>query len=203
MNKHKRKLALFLVLALLIGLCGCGKPVSNDGQTEAPSQSSEQLENNTSSESESDSSQDSEAEEDSQAESTESDSQTPDTQQPNTQTPENNNSQQSGGSGSTSNVPQTEDEKLAAKFWQYFGAYRGYIGEEKSQVACKAMVAMVKNIMSQYSTEFEREKAVHDYILAIAEYDHASLTTGLTREGQTPYGVLIEKKAVCGGSEVF
>ena len=63
----------------------------------------------------------------------------------------------------------------------------------------KAMVELVYGIMQTYKTDFERERALYEAICLTCRYDYDSLETGLTSAGQTPYGVLIERKAVCGG----
>lgn len=206
MRTYKRKLAALLICILLLSLYGCGKGADINTQQPAQSQVTDQSENALTS-------QTTESEEDSQTETLESETQTTETQTTETQTPEvdktpeNGSGQQSkpdtgtkpNTNGSTDYVPPTGDEQLAATFFECLGKYRSYIGEEKSRIACDAAIKLVKDIMGKYTSEIDREIALHDYILNICDYDTASLSTGLTREGQTIYGVLIEKKAVCGG----
>ena len=201
MRTYKRKLAALLICILLLSLYGCGKGADINTQQPAQSQVTDQSENALTS-------QTTESEEDSQTETLESETQTTETQTPEVdKTPENGSGQQSkpdtgtkpNTNGSTDYVPPTGDEQLAATFFECLGKYRSYIGEEKSRIACDAAIKLVKDIMGKYTSEIDREIALHDYILNICDYDTASLSTGLTREGQTIYGVLIEKKAVCGG----
>ena len=86
---------------------------------------------------------------------------------------------------------------MEAIFWDEFGWTT--FSKAKNDAMVKAMVEMVYNIMQNNKTDFERERALYEAICLSCSYDHESLTTGLTSEGQTPYGVLIEHKAVCGG----
>lgn len=91
----------------------------------------------------------------------------------------------------------SEKAKLEEIFWREYG-WATYCAEKNDKMAA-AMVEMVSEIMNTYATDFEREKALYEKICLTCSYDHESLETGLTSEGQTPYGVLIERKAVCGG----
>lgn len=91
----------------------------------------------------------------------------------------------------------SEKAKLEEIFWREYG-WTTYSAEKNDKMAA-AMVEMVSEIMNTYSTDFEREKALYEKICLTCSYDYDSLETGLTKEGQTIYGVLIENKAVCGG----
>lgn len=91
----------------------------------------------------------------------------------------------------------SEKAKLEEIFWREYG-WSSYSAEKNDKMAA-AMVELVSEIMNTYSTDFEREKALYEKICLTCSYDYDSLETGLTKEGQTIYGVLIEKKAVCGG----
>lgn len=86
---------------------------------------------------------------------------------------------------------------LETIFWNEFGWTA--FSAKKNDVMVKAMVELVYDIMQNNKTDFERERALYEAICLSCSYDHESLDTGLTNEGQTPYGVLIEHKAVCGG----
>lgn len=91
----------------------------------------------------------------------------------------------------------SEKAKLEEIFWREYG-WSSYSAEKNDKMAA-AMVELVSEIMNTYSTDFEREKALYEKICLTCSYDYDSLETGLTKEGQTIYGVLIENKAVCGG----
>ncbi len=101
----------------------------------------------------------------------------------------------------TSKPAETTDAEYARLEKIYWECMSGYwsLTKEQHDAAIKETIRVVREIMAKYSTDFEREMAVNDYICDVCEYDYASLNTGLTKEGQTPYGVFIEKKAVCGG----
>lgn len=86
---------------------------------------------------------------------------------------------------------------LETIFWNEFGWTT--FSAAKNDAMVKAMVELVYDIMQNYKTDFERERALYEAICLTCSYDHKSLETGLTSAGQTPYGVLIEHKAVCGG----
>lgn len=94
----------------------------------------------------------------------------------------------------------SEKRRLEDIFWDEFGMTT--INKEKSDKMVIAMVELVSEIMNTYSTDFERERALYEAICLTCDYDHESLITGLTAEGQIPYGVLVEHKAVCGGYSV-
>lgn len=87
--------------------------------------------------------------------------------------------------------------EMEAIFWSEFGWTT--FSKEKNDAMVKAMVELVYGIMQTYKTDFERERALYEAICLTCRYDYDSLETGLTSAGQTPYGVLIERKAVCGG----
>ncbi len=92
----------------------------------------------------------------------------------------------------------TEYARLEKIYWECMSG-NWNLTKAQHDAAIKEIIRVVKDIMAKYSTDFEREMAVNDYICDVCTYDYASLNTGLTQAGQTPYGVLIEKKAVCGG----
>ena len=59
---------------------------------------------------------------------------------------------------------------------------------------------VVASVIQPEMSEYEKEKAIHDYIVTTCEYDSGDLTGGTVPENAyTPYGVLIDKKAVCDG----
>ena len=87
--------------------------------------------------------------------------------------------------------------ELETIFWNEYGWTS--FSAAKNDTMVKAMVELVYDIMQNNETDFEREMALYEAICLSCRYDYESLETGLTREGQTPYGVLIEHKSVCGG----
>ena len=216
MKMLKKSCLIFVIIAYIVSVCGCGTTSTSDNNTSnttvveqtdegiGKEDESETLEGNTSSDKDTELETEKDSTETTETEGTDEGTDTnqevsSSEEQPANGTTQNQNQNSSQKEEKPAYVPQTEDEKLAAIFWESFGQYRNYLGEEKSQAACAASVELVKKIMKQYSTELDREKAVHDYICQTCVYDDVSVQTGLRWEGQTPYGVLIEKKAVCGG----
>ena len=68
--------------------------------------------------------------------------------------------------------------------------------EEVDRLSEKA----VKKITKPSMTDFEKEKAIHDYIVNITKYDRENFEKGTTPiESHTAYGVFVNKVAVCEG----
>jgi transglutaminase/protease-like cytokinesis protein 3 len=62
----------------------------------------------------------------------------------------------------------------------------------------KAVVPLINSIKKTYSTDFEREKAVHDWLVLNASYDYDKYLAGaLDAWDYHPYGVLVMKTGVC------
>lgn len=59
---------------------------------------------------------------------------------------------------------------------------------------------IVKKITNSSMTDFEKEKAIHDYIIKTTRYDNENFQKNTTPiESHTAYGVFINKTAVCEG----
>jgi transglutaminase-like putative cysteine protease len=66
--------------------------------------------------------------------------------------------------------------------------------EETDRKAASMVAALVRSGMS----DFDKELALHDALVAAASYDSVALSTGRESPGtHTPYGVLFEGKGVC------
>ena len=87
--------------------------------------------------------------------------------------------------------------ELGQIFWNEYGWTA--FSKEKNDEMVRATVEIVYDIMQNNKTDFERERALYEAICISCNYDHESLETGLTEEGQRAYGVFVEHKAVCGG----
>ena len=62
----------------------------------------------------------------------------------------------------------------------------------------KVVVPLINEIKAKYSTDYEREKAVHDWIVLNAEYDYDKYCNGtLESWDYRPYGIFIMKTGVC------
>ena len=92
----------------------------------------------------------------------------------------------------------TEKGKLEDIFWQEFGWT--LLGKDKCDKMVQAMVELVYDIMQKSKTEFEREHALFEAICTACNYDYDAYYNGTSDfiEG-SPYGVLVEGEAVCGG----
>ena len=88
--------------------------------------------------------------------------------------------------------------KMEDIFWDEYGWTM--LGKEKCDEMVRASVELAYEILNTYSTEFEKERALHDSILKICNYDYEAYNNGTWDwiEG-SPYGTLVEGKAVCGG----
>ncbi|MDO4945549.1 MAG: transglutaminase domain-containing protein [Ruminococcus sp.] len=55
--------------------------------------------------------------------------------------------------------------------------------------------------ISEEMTDYEKELAIHDYLVTTCEYDEGLLTVlgGHSENAENPYGALIEGKAICSG----
>lgn len=91
----------------------------------------------------------------------------------------------------------SEKGRLEEVFWNQYGWTA--FGKDKNDQMVTSIVELVSDIMNTYSNDFERERALYEAICLSCDYDYESLETGLTNEGQSVYGVLVEHKAVCGG----
>lgn len=64
----------------------------------------------------------------------------------------------------------------------------------------KKAEAIIKAVIKPEMTDFEKEQAIHDYIVQSCRYDTENLKNDtLPPESHSAYGVLIEGKAVCEG----
>lgn len=68
----------------------------------------------------------------------------------------------------------------------------------------KSLLALAKNIVSEITTpdmsDYEKELAIHDYIVNTASYDYKNLATDtLPDSAYTAYGILVNKSGVCQG----
>lgn len=60
--------------------------------------------------------------------------------------------------------------------------------------------SVLSSIIQPGMTDYEKEIAVHDYIINNCVYDYENLVKGtLPEEAYTPYGVLVQGKGVCSG----
>ena len=82
-------------------------------------------------------------------------------------------------------------------FWDEYGWTE--LGKNKNDQMVVAMVELVYEIMTKYSTDFEREKALYEAICLSCSYDYECKEAGTTLESQTPYGLLIKHKALTSG----
>lgn len=88
-----------------------------------------------------------------------------------------------------------------------YGYALAYVSGDTSKLndTQKQIFAMVKplidNVMANYSADPEREKAVHDYIVANCRYNIEDCTNPMEMEEYNfhPEGVFLMKKAVCQG----
>lgn len=88
-----------------------------------------------------------------------------------------------------------------------YGYALAYVNGDTSRLndAQKQIFAIVKplidNVMANYSTDPEREKAIHDYIVANCRYNIEACEDLATMEDYNfhPEGVFLKKKAVCQG----
>lgn len=74
------------------------------------------------------------------------------------------------------------------------------LSSQEKEVLIKVKQVMEENIGSNM-TEYEKEKAIHDYIINNADYDNMALMYGewFTEYADQPYGVLINKQSICVG----
>ena len=95
-------------------------------------------------------------------------------------------------------VDNTPKGKMEDIFWDEYGWTM--LGKEKCDEMVRASVELAYEILNTYSTEFEKERALHDSILKICNYDYEAYNNGTYGwiEG-SPYGTLVEGNAVCGG----
>lgn len=73
----------------------------------------------------------------------------------------------------------------------YYFTY--YTSKEKSQKAGQLLNKVAQQIMKTNKTDYERVKAVNDYVVSNTQYG------GKTRDRYTVYGLLTNKQAVCQG----
>ncbi len=62
-------------------------------------------------------------------------------------------------------------------------------------------VQIIVDEISEEMTDYEKELAIHDYLVTNCEYDEGLLTVlgGHGENAENPYGALIEGKAICSG----
>ena len=59
---------------------------------------------------------------------------------------------------------------------------------------------VIGSVIKPGMSDYEKEKAIHDYIIITCEYDSDNYSSGTATDSAfCPYGVLISKKAVCDG----
>lgn len=92
-------------------------------------------------------------------------------------------------------TPKAQTE-MEAVFWKSYGDYRKYQNNAQNIAAYKACEQVVNDIMANYVSDFDREKALHDYICNICVYDSSIAESGNTTRGRTPYSVLVENNAM-------
>ena len=88
-----------------------------------------------------------------------------------------------------------------------YGYALAYVNGDTSRLnnTQKQIFAMVKplidNVMANYGTDPEREKAIHDYIVSNCRYNIEDCTNLMEMESYNfhPEGVFLKKKAVCQG----
>lgn len=95
-------------------------------------------------------------------------------------------------------TPKAQTEMEAA-FWSAYGDYKNYQNNAQNVAAYKACEKVVNDIMANYTTDFDREKALHDYICNTCVYDSSIAESGNTSRGRTPYSVLVENNAIHAG----
>lgn len=89
--------------------------------------------------------------------------------------------------------------KMEAAFWESYGDYKDYQNNAQNIAAYKACEKVVNDIMANYVTDFDREKALHDYICNVCVYDSYIAESGNTSKGRTPYSVFVENNAIHAG----
>ncbi|MBZ9625199.1 hypothetical protein G9F71_020360 [Clostridium sp. FP2] len=73
-----------------------------------------------------------------------------------------------------------------------------FIIKQEKEVAQKKVQEVLKTVINNEMTDFEKELAIHDYIVKTADYDVNNYETGTTTlEDHTAYGVLVNKLGVC------
>lgn len=58
---------------------------------------------------------------------------------------------------------------------------------------------IINSVITSEMSDYEKEKALHDYLVNNCEYDRRLFYGNMPRESYTAYGALIEGKAVCQG----
>lgn len=73
------------------------------------------------------------------------------------------------------------------------------VDEEVQQVYDKAN-EIINNVTTSNMTDYEKEKALHDYIVKNTEYDEENYDADtIPQESYSPYGILIKNTGVCSG----
>ena len=104
----------------------------------------------------------------------------------------------SGYAGYVSGIQYSIYNNVAYIYFQYKG------GSENFLTKSKAVDTIVKSIVSKVVTatmsDYEKEVALHDYVINSVDYDYANLLKNtIPEDSYTAYGSLIKKVAVCEG----
>jgi Leucine-rich repeat (LRR) protein len=85
-----------------------------------------------------------------------------------------------------------ELKKLNFFFWLHMDDVK------KAVTATQKAKEIVAQIVKPGMTEYERERAIHDYVIKNARYDNESVNAGnIPDDSYSPYGLLINKTGVC------
>jgi hypothetical protein len=101
----------------------------------------------------------------------------------------------------------TEKLKRRSKVWDerelIYSLQRGdeiVIRDDRLQETYDAAKKIIEEVVDEGMTEYEKEMAIHDYIVLNCEYDYDNYLNGcIPMDSYEAYGVLINKTAVCSG----
>lgn len=69
--------------------------------------------------------------------------------------------------------------------------------EIEKEIVERKVKKIVEEIISEDMTSFEKEKAIHDWVVLNGNYDHDDRHPPYRRNNYTPYGILLEGLGVC------
>lgn len=104
----------------------------------------------------------------------------------------------SGFGGYITNVEYSKQINKVSLHFNYKGGLENFLSKfnQADSKAKKVAASVIKSGM----TEFQKEAALHDYVVNNTKYDYANLKNNTVPDDDfTAYGVLINKKAVCEG----
>lgn len=112
--------------------------------------------------------------------------------------------QQPGGLAENSDpAAQTGDPYNAAAILEAWNSGDTSALTQKNKAIHDACAAVIREIIADDMTEFEKELAIHDWIVLWASYDieanNNSPNAKPTPDNDNPYGLLFKRKAICSG----